>query len=78
MTVEQTFPCFLFCYPCVFLSEGSCGLSFVEEQVAPNKGYAELGKKARKTHEEILEKLCRNDIRISPEFFENVTKIEAK
>ena len=54
------------------------GFFGVEEQVAPNKGYAEFGKKARKPHEEILEKLCRNDIRISPEFFENVTKMEAK
>ena len=36
-----------------FFIGGSCGLFFVEEQVAPNKGYAEFGKKSRKTHEEI-------------------------
>ena len=51
---------------------------FMEEQVAPNKGYAEFGKKTRKTHEEILEKLCGKDSRISPEFFENDTEMEAK
>ena len=54
------------------------GFLFVEEQVAPNKGYAELGKKARKTHEEILEKLCGNDIEILEEFFQNDTEMEAQ
>ena len=54
------------------------GFLFVEEQVAPNKGYADVGKKARKTHEAILEKLCGNDIKILSEFFQNDTEIEAK
>ena len=49
-----------------------------EEQVKPNKGYAELEKKARRTHEEMLEKLCGNDIKILFEFFQNDTKMETK
>ena len=54
------------------------GFFFVEEQVAPNKGYAELGKKARKTHEEILEKLCGIELRILLEFFQDHIKMETK
>ena len=34
--------------------------------------------KARKTHEEILEKLCGIEVKILLEFFQNHTKMEAK
>ena len=35
-----------------------------EEQVEPNKGYAEFGKKARKPDEKITEKLYGNDMKM--------------
>ena len=47
MTVEQTFPCLCCVVIRVFFSlsgGGLVGFFFVEEQVAPNKGYAELGR----------------------------------
>ena len=59
---------------CRLLSWGSGGLFFVKEKVKPNQGYAELEKKARRTHEEILEKLCGNEVKILREFFQNHTK----
>ena len=49
-----------------------------EDQVEPNNGYAEFGKKARKPDEKIIEKLCGNEIKMLPEFFQNDTKMETK
>ena len=55
----------------VFFRGGRVGFLFVEEQVARSKGYAEFGKKARKPDEKIIEKLCGNNIKMLPGFFEN-------
>ena len=48
-----------------------CGRTGCTEQ-----GLCRVGKKARKTHEEILEKLCGNEIKILLGFYQNDTKME--